>query len=62
MILKEVNFLGQSHHVEAFKSLKVEITLKLFARDWSLEGAEEREQCYSPIIDAITEAFNPDDL
>ncbi|XP_055711562.1 carnosine N-methyltransferase isoform X2 [Phlebotomus papatasi] len=39
----------------------VEITLKLFARDWSLEGAEEREQCYSPIIDAITEAFNPEE-
>ncbi|XP_059618383.1 carnosine N-methyltransferase [Phlebotomus argentipes] len=55
-----------NHHdpppVELHKSLKVEITLKLFARDWSSEGVEEREQCYTPIIDAIVEAFNPKEV
>ncbi|XP_055695243.1 carnosine N-methyltransferase isoform X2 [Lutzomyia longipalpis] len=40
----------------------VEITLKLFVRDWSSEGAEEREQCYTPIINAIMKAFNPEDV
>ncbi|KAI9590756.1 carnosine N-methyltransferase isoform X2 [Glossina fuscipes] len=37
-------------------------TLKAIARDWSMEGAEEREQSYKPIIDAIEHYYNPKDL
>lgn len=29
---------------------KVQSTLKQLVRDWSSAGAEEREQCYTPII------------
>ncbi|XP_067636381.1 carnosine N-methyltransferase isoform X2 [Eurosta solidaginis] len=36
-------------------------TLKLIARDWSTSCAEEREQSYKPIIDAVEEFFKPDD-
>ncbi|XP_062563613.1 carnosine N-methyltransferase isoform X2 [Armigeres subalbatus] len=38
---------------------KVQITLKQIFRDWSAEGHMEREQCYKPIIDEITDFFNP---
>ncbi|XP_037934403.1 carnosine N-methyltransferase-like isoform X2 [Teleopsis dalmanni] len=34
-------------------------TLKLIARDWSQEGAEERNQSYKPIINAVEEFFKP---
>ncbi|TMW54180.1 hypothetical protein DOY81_000764 [Sarcophaga bullata] len=34
-------------------------TLKAIARDWSAEGAEEREQSYKPIIDAVEQYFDP---
>lgn len=37
---------------------KVQITLKQIFRDWSAEGFLEREQCYKPIIDEITDFFN----
>ncbi|XP_054727653.1 carnosine N-methyltransferase isoform X2 [Anastrepha obliqua] len=36
-------------------------TLKLIARDWSSSCAEEREQSYKPIIDAVEEFFKPDE-
>ncbi|XP_020808244.1 carnosine N-methyltransferase isoform X2 [Drosophila serrata] len=36
-------------------------TLKLIARDWSTEGALEREQSYKPIIDSIVEYYKPSD-
>lgn len=48
--------------VEVFKLLKVQITLKQFARDWSDVGAEERRQCYNPIIDEITAFYNPNKM
>jgi len=38
---------------------KVHSTLKQLVRDWSSAGAVEREQCYSPIIKALT-ALYPD--
>ncbi|XP_043658536.1 carnosine N-methyltransferase isoform X2 [Drosophila teissieri] len=37
-------------------------TLKLIARDWSTEGALEREQSYKPIIDSIVEYYKPSDF
>ncbi|XP_026478168.1 carnosine N-methyltransferase [Ctenocephalides felis] len=37
---------------------KVQSTLKQFVRDWSKEGAEERKQCYEPIIKEI-ESYYP---
>ncbi|XP_011212039.1 carnosine N-methyltransferase isoform X1 [Bactrocera dorsalis] len=45
--------------VEPFKILKAQSTLKLIARDWSAACAEEREQSYKPIIDAVEEFFKP---
>lgn len=39
--------------------VKVQVTLKQFARDWSSEGEEERIQCYKPIIDEILHHYNP---
>lgn len=32
---------------------KVQATIKQLVRDWSVEGAEERNACYQPIIDEI---------
>nr|CAD7402654.1 unnamed protein product [Timema cristinae] len=36
---------------------KVQVTLKQFVRDWSEEGAGERQTCYQPIIDEILSHF-----
>ena len=36
---------------------KVKSTLKQFVRDWSEDGAEERRQCYQPIIDEILRLY-----
>jgi len=36
---------------------KVQVTLKQFVRDWSSDGAEERNSCYQPIIDEIVKQF-----
>ncbi|XP_017096215.2 carnosine N-methyltransferase isoform X1 [Drosophila bipectinata] len=47
--------------VEPLKILKAQSTLKLIARDWSTDGALEREQSYKPIIDCIVEYFKPSD-
>ena len=35
-------------------------TIKQFYRDWSEEGAKERDLCYKPIIDEILRIFPPD--
>lgn len=48
--------------VEPFKILKVQSTLKQFARDWSVECAEERKQSYKPIIEVVEEYFNPEEM
>lgn len=34
---------------------KVVSTLHQFMRDWSVEGQDERNECYKPIIDAVLE-------
>ncbi|XP_068158786.1 carnosine N-methyltransferase isoform X1 [Drosophila tropicalis] len=47
--------------VEPLKILKAQSTLKLIARDWSADGALEREQSYKPIIDSIVEYYKPSD-
>eukprot|EP00126_Sphaerothecum_destruens_P002238 Sdes_comp15676_c0_seq1m4697 len=36
---------------------KVQSTLKLFVRDWSVEGAPERDVCYRPIVEEIVRRF-----
>lgn len=36
---------------------KIQSTLKQFVRDWSEDGAEERKQCYQPILDEIRLRF-----
>ncbi|THH19544.1 hypothetical protein EW146_g1640 [Bondarzewia mesenterica] len=37
---------------------KLRSTLKQFVRDWSDEGKEEREVCYSPMKDALVQHFS----
>uniref|UniRef100_UPI003590077B carnosine N-methyltransferase-like isoform X2 n=1 Tax=Myxine glutinosa TaxID=7769 RepID=UPI003590077B len=39
---------------------KLNSTLKQVVRDWTLEGAVEREACYRPIIDEISNHFPRD--
>lgn len=41
---------------------KVIITLKQIVRDWTDIGANEREQCYQPIIDEITKHFDMENM
>jgi carnosine N-methyltransferase len=36
---------------------KVKTTLKQFVRDWTKDGKEEREICYSPMIDEVKRRF-----
>lgn len=36
---------------------KVQATIKQLVRDWSVEGTEERNACYQPIIDEILNQF-----
>jgi carnosine N-methyltransferase len=38
-----------SHNVS-----KVRSTLKQFVREWSKEGAEEREKCFTPLLEGLT--------
>lgn len=37
---------------------KVIITLKQIVRDWTDIGANEREQCYKPVLDEISKHFD----
>jgi hypothetical protein len=37
---------------------KLRSTLKQFVRDWSIEGAVEREACYKPMEDALLAYFS----
>lgn len=39
---------------------QVQVTLKQFARDWSTDGEEERQQCYAPIINEIEKFYSAD--
>ena len=36
---------------------KVKTTIKQFLRDWSVDGEQERNVCYGPIIDEIKHRF-----
>lgn len=40
------------------ESDKVVITLKQVVRDWTDQGASEREQCYQPILNEIEKYFS----
>lgn len=48
-----------SYIVQDPDSDKVHITLKQIARDWSDLGANEREQCYKPIVDELMKRLDP---
>ncbi|BFG02385.1 carnosine N-methyltransferase [Drosophila madeirensis] len=48
-------------HVRHGDMDQAQSTLKLIARDWSTDGALEREQSYKPIIDSIKEYYKPSD-
>lgn len=54
-----------SKHVARLRNMdldKIQVTLKQFARDWSVDGEEERTQCYKPIIDEVMHWFNPNEM
>ena len=36
---------------------QVQSTLKMIVRDWSEDGAVERETCYKPILDELIELY-----
>lgn len=54
-----------SKHVARLRTMdldKVQVTLKQFARDWSVDGELERTQCYKPIIEEVMHCFNPNEM
>jgi len=51
------NKLFQGRSVKTLEVDKVKSTLKQFVRDWSKEGKIEREQTYTPIINALLEFY-----
>ncbi|KAH8235484.1 hypothetical protein KR032_001406 [Drosophila birchii] len=59
--MDQIDIRFEDADVEPLKILKAQSTLKLIARDWSTEGALEREQSYKPIIDSIVEYYKPSD-
>lgn len=62
-VLDDFNLQGKvvSLHPSVADLEKVQATLKQFVRDWSEEGAQERETCYQPIVEEIVSHF-PTDL
>jgi len=54
--------LVKTHVPTAMDMDKVKTTLKQFVRDWSREGAAERDACYGPIIADIETRFPCDRL
>lgn len=57
-----VLFLSVSLFIGILKKQQqqVQVTLKQFARDWSTDGEEERQQCYAPIINEIEKFYTAD--
>lgn len=55
-------FLSHSLFIGILKKQQqqVQVTLKQFARDWSTDGEEERQQCYAPIINEIEKFYTAD--
>ena len=41
--------------------IKMRSTIKLFIRDWAVEGVKEREMCYSPILSELKKYFPDND-
>lgn len=52
---------SQKQHKMQHDVEKVQSVLKNIVRDWSTMGAEERKQCYMPILDELEECFPPDE-
>ncbi|XP_072937591.1 carnosine N-methyltransferase unmet [Epargyreus clarus] len=52
---------SQKQHKMQHDVEKVQSVLKNIVRDWSEDGAAEREQCYKPILDEIEARFPPDE-
>ena len=54
----KLNYLNnQQKRVQQTDIDKVKSTLRIIARDWSNEGAAERDQCYKPILDELESRF-----
>ncbi|KAF4756771.1 hypothetical protein FOZ63_031677, partial [Perkinsus olseni] len=43
----------KGHQSQPRNISKVRSTLRQFVREWSVEGEEERRQCFEPVIDAL---------
>jgi len=39
---------------------KLKSTIRQFVRDWSAEGAKERELCYGPLVEVLTKTYPPE--
>ncbi|KAJ2932842.1 hypothetical protein H1R20_g4243, partial [Candolleomyces eurysporus] len=49
--------LGMGIIIRMTNTITLRSTLKQFVRDWTEEGAQEREMCYQPLIDALVEFY-----
>lgn len=47
--------------VQPSEIIKMRSTVKLFIRDWSIEGKTEREMCYDPIIEELSKYFTKEE-
>lgn len=52
--------MNLDNKISVFFMEKVLTTIKQFVRDWSDEGAEERDLCYRPIVEEIKCLYPPD--
>lgn len=50
----------EGHRISYLETDKIRYVLKNLSRDWSVEGKEEREQCYGPILSCLTELLGSD--
>lgn len=57
--LKEIvkDYQGDKRECTFTELDKIRTVLKQFARDWSVQGAKEREDCYSPILNEIKHIY-----
>ncbi|KAG2340538.1 N2227-domain-containing protein [Suillus weaverae] len=56
--LKAISKHQRKYKPTDFDMDKLRSTLKQFVRDWSQEGKEERETCYTPMKDALVAHFS----
>lgn len=51
--------IPDGHRVQERNSSKVRSTLRMFVRDWAVEGEPERKACYQPLLSALLRHVRP---